>query len=324
MNQIRTTIKRNQPILLSGIPRLIARLSPTHQKVQLLNNIFYRTGAGYSGECNVDSYIERTHFPYLTKVFSDVHLRISPNFTFQIDTLIITERYVLIVEVKNLKDSIRFVQNPPHLEQVIETGDVTIIDCPVYQIETNKSNLDEWFRQRGISLKTLGILVLANQNTNVKDAPHDFTIIYKKQLPLYLQNLQPVETVLSTVQFHDITKRILSEQQQFNPFPLCSYYRIDPKDLRTGLLCHYCNDNLLRKTRETWYCPRCGKDATDPYNKAIHDWLILVKNSINNEECRNFLRLKDKHAAYYALKKSPLVKKGNSSATFYTAGVKRI
>ena len=62
-------------------------------------------------------------FPESTKVFTDVQLRISPNFTFQIDTLIITERYVLIVEVKNIKGTVRFVQNPPHLEQVLETGD---------------------------------------------------------------------------------------------------------------------------------------------------------------------------------------------------------
>ena len=42
-----------------------------------------------------------------------------------------------------------------------------------------------------------------------------------------------------------------------------------------------------------------------------------VKNSINNGKCRKFLKLKNKHAAYYVLKKSPLIKKGKSSATFY-------
>ena len=177
--------------MLKGIPRLIARLHPDHRKLQFLKDCHYRINAGYSGECNVDTYIERTQITHLTKIFTDVHLRISPTFTFQIDTLIITESYVLIVEVKNLKDTVRFVQNPPHLEQTFETGTVTILDCPIHQIESNKSNLDEWFRQHGIHLKTFGLLVLANQKTKVRDAPPDFPIIYKKQIPFYLQKLQP-------------------------------------------------------------------------------------------------------------------------------------
>jgi len=180
VNKILITIKRSPPALLRGIPRLIARIPPNHRKVQHLKEQLYRISAGYSGECNVDSYIERTRFPESTKVFTDVQLRISPNFTFQIDTLIITESYVLIVEVKNIKGTIRFVQNPPHLEQVLETGDEVVIDCPVYQVESNKLNLDEWFLQRGIKLKTLGLVVLANPNTKVKDVPEDFPIIYKK------------------------------------------------------------------------------------------------------------------------------------------------
>ena len=43
-----------------------------------------------------------------------------------------------------------------------------------------------------LHLKTFGLLVLANQKTKVKDVPPDFPIIYKKQIPFYLQNLQPL------------------------------------------------------------------------------------------------------------------------------------
>lgn len=303
--------------MLEGIPRLIARLHPDHRKLQFLKDSLYRISAGYSGECNVDTYIERTQITHLTKIFTDVHLRISPTFTFQIDTLIITERYVLIVEVKNLKDTVRFVQNPPHLEQIFETGTEAILDCPIHQIESNKSNLDEWFRQRGIHLKTSGLLVLANQKTKVKDAPSDLPIIYKKQIPFYLQKLQPAETILSTAQIHDLAREIHAEKQHFNPFPLCAYYNIDHRELKTGLLCRYCNRQLQRENREKWSCELCGKNTVNPYSDGIKDWFMLVKNSITNEECRSFLKLKGSNAARYILSKSGLVKKGRSKATFY-------
>jgi len=299
---------------------LIARLHPEHPKVLFLQKQLYRIGAGYSGECNVDSYIERTQFPQMMKIFTDVHLCNSPKFTFQIDTLVITERYALIVEVKNLKDTVRFVPNPPHLEQILETGDEVVLDCPVHQIESNKSNLDEWLRQRGIHLKTLGLLVLANPKTRVLGAPDNFPIIYKKQIPFHLQKLQPAERILTANQIQKLARQIQAEQQQFNPFPLCSYYHIQPADLRKGLLCRNCHGQLQQKNRESWHCPRCSKKAEDPYNDGISDWFMLVKNSINSEECRKFLRLKDGNAAYYVLSKSNLIKKGRFKSAFYIAG----
>ncbi|WP_342508994.1 nuclease-related domain-containing protein [Sporosarcina sp. FSL K6-2383] len=282
----------------------------------------YRIGAGYSGECNVDSYIERTQFPHSMKIFTDVHLCNSPKFTFQIDTLILTEQYILIIEVKNLKDSVQFIPNPPHLVQILETGDEVVLDCPVYQIESNKSNLDEWLRQRGIHLKTLGLLVLANPNTKVIDTPNDFPIIYKKQIPFYLQKLRPAENILTVNQIQELAKQIHAEQQQFNPFPLCSYYHISPNDLRKGLLCRDCHGQLQQKNRETWYCQRCSKKAEDPYNDGIRDWFMLVKNSMTSSECRSFLNLKDGNAARYIISKSNLIKKGQSTATFYISGSK--
>ncbi len=303
---------------------MIARLHPEHSKVQFLQKQLYRIGAGYSGECNVDAYIERAQFPQMMKVFTDVHLCNSPKFTFQIDTLVITERYVLIVEVKNLKDTVRFVPNPPHLEQTLETGGQVVLDCPVHQIESNKSNLDAWLRQRGIHLKTLGLLVLANPNTRVLDAPDNFPLIYKRQIPFHLQKLEPVERILTTDQIQELARQIQTEQQQFNPFPLCSYYHIQPDDLREGLLCRNCNGQLQQKNRESWHCPRCLKVAEDPYNDGISDWFMLVKNSMTNSECRSFFRLKDGNAARYILSKSSLIKKGKSTATFYISGDKTI
>ncbi|WP_203246010.1 nuclease-related domain-containing protein [Sporosarcina beigongshangi] len=279
----------------------------------------YRIGAGYSGECNVDSYIERTQFPQVMKIFTDVHLCNSPKFTFQIDTLIITERYVLIIEVKTLKDSVRFIPNPPHLVQVLETGDEVVLDCPVYQIESNKSNLDEWLRRRGIHLKTLGLLVLANPNTKVIDTPNDFPIIYKKQIPFYLQKLRSAERILTIGKIEELSELLHAEQQQFNPFPLCSYYHIQPEDLRKGLLCSNCHGQLQQKNRETWYCQRCSKKAEDPYNDGIRDWFKLVKNSMTSRECRSFLNLKDGNAAYYILSKSTLIKQGKFKSAFYIA-----
>ena len=145
--------------------------------------------------------------------------------------------------------------------------------------------------------------MLANPNTKVRDVPHDFPIVYKKQLPLYLKNVMPAETILSTNQIYDISKMIEEDRQQYKPFPLCSYYNINPADLRTGLLCQFCHRLLQRKTRKKWHCEDCSRDAENPLKDGINDWFMSVKNSITSNECRMFLTLKDLNAARYALSK---------------------
>lgn len=310
-------INREKHALIDAIPRLIARLPPTHPKIKLLEDELYRREAGYSGETNVDAFIKRTNFSKQPKVFTNVHLKVSPTFSFEIDTLIITNHYVLIIEVKNLKGVVQFVENPPHLRRTLDTGEVTIMDCPICQIEMNKVNLDKWFRKHGIQVDLMGLFVLANQNTIVEDVPEDFQVVYRRQLPHFLSNLKPSEMILSDNQLKDITWNINNDQQNFNPFPLCSYYKIDPLHLKRGLLCRNCHSALFRNTRETWHCINCKKDAEDPYNDAISDWLLLVKNSITNRECRYFLNLKNKRVSNYYLRQSHLTKSGSSVATFY-------
>lgn len=309
---------RKRPVLLDTIPRLLARLPVTHPKVNLLEDILFRINAGYYGESNVDIFIKRADLNPQTHIFTNVHLKVSPSFTFEIDTLIISNRYVLVVEVKNLKGIVRFVSNPPHLIRELENGEETAMDCPVCQTEMNKANLDKWFRQQGIHLKTTGLLVLANQKNIIKDVPPNFPVVYRKQIPHYLNNLKPAHIILSPDQIHHISRQIQLDQLEYNPLPLCSYYKIDPLELRRGLLCRHCHGELIRNTRETWHCSNCKKDAEDPYNDAISDWFTLVKNSITNEECRDFLKLKNKRISYHFLKKSSLIRKGKSVATFYT------
>lgn len=295
----------------------MARLPPNHPKAHLLEKQLYRIGAGHSGECNVDSYLGRIKFSNKTKILTDVHLKLSPTLSFQIDTLIISEHYALIIEVKNISGSVRFIKNPPSLQRTSNHGQDTIIDCPIHQIEANKEYLNQWLRQRGFDVETSGLLVLANPNTIVQDAPTSFPIIYKRQLPFYLQKFQPGKTIFSAADLDKIEQMIEGGRQRFNPFPLCPYYRIDPNELRTGLLCYSCSYELRRLNRETWSCPKCQKRVAKPHNDAITDWFMLVKNSMTNSECRNFLQLKDKNAAHYILSKSELIKKGKSTATFY-------
>ena len=309
--------KRKEPALLQSLPRLIARATLDRSRQDYLQNQLYRVKAGYSGERFIDRYLESLEVPISLTVLTDIHLSLSPGNSFQIDTLILSDHFILILDVKNVGGELRFKTDPNHLEQTLSTGEVIIMDCPLDQLKTHIYNLQSWLRKRGIDVDVCGRVVIASKNGRVKEAPPKAPIIYRKGLPILLRekSLQPV--VYSAKQQKLINDSIQQNKVKFDPFPLCKYFNIDPAHLKKGQLCSRCGESMVYKSHKQRECKKCGLIEKNNYEEVLKDWFILVNDSISNGECRDFLQLKNKDDARYAIKTLPLIKTGNSVATRY-------
>lgn len=305
-------------MLIKALPRLIARLPEDYPRKAELNlaQQLYRITAGYSGETKVDRYLELFEFPESSTILTNVHLALSPGHSFQIDTLIITERYVLILEIKNIKGNLYFKSDPHHLIRELD-GEETIMECPFTQLEVAKENLQIWFAQRDIKLEVHGQVVLANKNAVVKEAPPNAPILYLKRLAIILREKERLLIKYNSAHLQKMRNLIHQNQYVYNVFPLCNYYGIDPSLLKRGQLCSQCNESMAYKTRRIRYCERCKRIESNNPDESIQDWFMLVSNSISNRQCRDFFLLKNKDGAYYILKSMQLYKEGKSTATRY-------
>lgn len=134
-------ITRKEPQLLFSLPRFIHRLQREFPEKErsILEKRLYNMQAGYSGEKKVDDYL--TLIPNLksTIILTDVRLPLNSGSSFQIDTLIIAPQYILILEVKNIKDNLSFITNPHYLLRELD-GNESSIECPITQLTLAKMN----------------------------------------------------------------------------------------------------------------------------------------------------------------------------------------
>jgi len=281
-------------------------------------DMLYRTEAGYAGESKVDRYLESIDFPERVHIFTDLQLSINPKFDIQIDTLILTPSYALILEIKNIAGTLNYISNPPHFECTYEDKKSIVIDCPIMQINNNRNGLDTWLERNGFPIRSTGRIVMANNKTSVKNAPTDMPIMYAKHLPLYFRTKENGKVHLTDHQFSALAEKLGRSQQQYNPYPLSERYRIDKSHIQKGIICSLCSSKVDRVNHMVWVCTACQLKSIQPFTEGLKDWFMIMKSTISNEECRDFFQLKDKYAANYVLKSLPLKRVGKSRASIYT------
>lgn len=71
------------------------------------------------------------------------------------------------------------------------------------------------------------------------------------------------------------------------------------------------------KIKAGWYCEVCRQVDRKAHEKAINEWFILVKGSLNNKECREFLQLNSQQATLRIIKSMNLKECGSNKRTFY-------
>lgn len=310
-------IRRTKPPLLVSLPRLIPRLPDHDLNKEKFAKRLYQLQAGYSGELKVDYYLQKIGVPDSSIILTNVELTLSSNYSFQIDTLIITKQTIFILEVKNIKGNIYFKSNPHHLLREIN-GEETIMECPLTQLEITKENLSIWLAQKGIEMNISGIVVLANNQCIVKEAPPNPAITYMKRLAIILRQMNKMTPIYKSEYIQMIAKLIQANQTSYRVYPLCNYFKIDSNLLKNGQLCSLCNQTLIYRNHKTHYCLNCKLVVANQPEQAIKDWFMLISDSISNEQCRHFLQLKSAHEAYYVLKSLNLDKTGKSVATRYS------
>lgn len=297
--------------------RLLLRLNPTSSEYKDVFRRYDSIRAGYNGECNVDRHLSKLSPTPQLIVLQDITIQINPHWFIQIDTLIITNRYILILEIKSYRGILHFEEEPHALIQINDENSF-VRRCPQLQALSYVEGLQEWLNRHGFNLPVYANIVLGFPTAQVKTAPKLIKLIQAEQVPFRIRELNRTSpTVMSDENVRLLANLLKASNDPYKAFPLGEYYKLDPDLIRTGVICRKCGAQLYKQSQATWCCDSCFIVVEEAPLRAIEDWLILMKTTISNEECRNWLGLKDKYAAHYLLSKSKLEAIGNSKARKY-------
>ena len=298
-----------------ALAALVKRLLKTHPKYNYLHDEMMQIIAGDRGEEIVMKELEKLKLPYQFYVFHSRYLYSETSF--QMDILVISPYYALIFEVKNISGEIEILTNPSILVRTKPTGEINSYKSPVPQLEEYTHQLSILFHENKINLPIYRAITFAFASSYVKTVPDNNTFLLTNEVRKYIRDLPIKKPILTESQLDHLKNWLLHKNKEFSPFPLSRYYDIKPMEIKTGVECLACAYIGMKKLKRSWICPKCRSQSRQAHEKTLHDYFLIYKDSINNEECRRFFHLSDKYNANRILKNPKLIATGQSRNTHY-------
>jgi Nuclease-related domain len=311
------------PINIDKSQALLWRLSLNHQKIPIVDKDLKKRKAGYSGEATV-----YYHLSFLNdkkyKIFYDVRLPLFSNY-FQIDFLILTPFYILIIEVKNISG---IVTIDPFIRQLTRTykGLTEGFSDPISQVQRQKLLLQKWFSVQKLKIPPVEhLVVFSNPSTilNFTDPPPADSpyrkIIHAQNIIDNIKDLNEtyVKEVMTDKEMTKMKRTILKKHEE-SELDFMETYSLTQSDIVTGVRCENCNHIPMIRVSGVWSCVKCGSSSRYAHLEAVRDYFLLLSDHITNRELRRFLHLNSRNTAYKILKSLQLETKGGTKSVTYS------
>lgn len=273
---------------------LMRRLAPTDSDYSYFKESYHRQVAGFEGEKFVDR--EWFDMPNLGSHYLLFNYEFENKFGFphQIDTLFLTTKFLLILEIKNISGQVD-IDEDKH-QMIIKRPDGTFKSYgnPLDQIRRHSQHLNILLSQQKFPLPIIGALVFSNQATIIGDVPKNFPIFHTSGLRFFVQKLlNKYPEILPEKRLGKLSSVLLSKLKRQDVRPSITLSRI-----KKGVLCEICEHKYQMHYRGgTWHCPNCGCRNKKSILQAFHDYRVLVSNNITNREFREFFGIESIDAA---------------------------
>ncbi|TWI59801.1 nuclease-related domain-containing protein [Halalkalibacter nanhaiisediminis] len=316
---------RKKPLHLQKLQALLRRTPPKHLKYPLIKEQLAKSIAGYKGEQSMDyplSFLaEKQYF-----IFHDLRLQLNQHY-FQIDTLILSPFFFLILEIKNISGTIFFDQQ---FHQLIRThnGYEESFPDPLLQIQRQQSQLEKWLvKQKVANIPVCSLIVISNPKTVIRTSSENRylskKVIRRDFLPLKVEQLESLynNEALSINEMKKVIRHLKKHDTSYNP-PILKQYQIMQEQLQKGVYCTKCNHLPMIRTQGTWFCSACHIKDKTAHIPALKDYLLLVKPTITNGETRKFLLMNNAAATTRLLRSLNITYSGTNKGRVYSLSFK--
>ncbi|WP_141431061.1 nuclease-related domain-containing protein [Bacillus sp. 03113] len=276
--------------------------------------------AGYRGEKEVAFQLELfSQEKY--KIFYDLRLNDGNHF-FQIDALILSRNFALILEVKNMSGTIVFDPIFQQFYRVKDEEEKAYLD-PISQVERQKLQLIKWLHTHQLPQVPIEtFVVIAKPQTIIKTTSNPEEISKKVihsaslhgKLHLFHENYQT--EIMSEGELTQLTRQLLKKHTPQFP-KLLQKYAISQNHLQKGVICPNCSSIPMKREHGKWRCLACRHTSKDAHLDALKDYYLLFGSEITNQKLRSFLLLPSTSVAAKVLHAMKIPYKGEGRRRIY-------
>ena len=309
------------PLRIRKLEAELKRLPESHPKYQEINDEFGRRMSGYRGEQSLKYYLsflkEKNYF-----IFHNLRLPdISGEHFFEIDLLLTSPTYQLIIDAKHYRGELYF---DGKFDQLIQTYKDTkkSYHCPVAQINRHQLQLKRLLETFKLPSPPIETLVAFTNPNAIIDASKDFKHFHKViKSPSFLSKIDLFEKrnkqeILDKKQLQKLSKLLLKKHTPHD-HDILAQFGIKEHELIKGVRCPKCNKIPMERTPRSWRCTKCNYTSKTAYLNSLVDYSLLIGNTITNQQLRDFLKLPTRSGAKTIFKSLNLEYRGDLKARVY-------
>lgn len=314
-------VELKPPIIIKKLEVLLKRSSPSHHKRSQIMETHRRFKSGFNGEQSLRYFYrylpkEGLHFLPSIRILHD-------GYYFQMDILIITAHFLLILEIKNHAGHLYLDDK---VKQMIRTldGKKDCYEDPIEQVKRQRYHLTRIMEQYKLPVIPIETLVVVANSSTIVEFSHTYKEAFKRVIKSaqlqykfaeFQQNYHDV--LLDKKNMKRLIKRLLTLHDDSNP-DVCELLQIDKQELIQGVLCPKCdNASIMQYKRGNWLCAKCQHTSKTAHIEALQDYALLISPTITNQECRNYLNLPSSNITMHILLALHLPHTGSTKSRSY-------
>ncbi|TYS69054.1 NERD domain-containing protein [Sutcliffiella horikoshii] len=310
---------REKSVRLLTLEAAMRRVPLEHPQYKQIEKEHARLHYGFVGEKALDYYL--TFLPNKnSQLLHGLRIEDPLNRFFQMDTLLITPAYCLILDSKYISGTLEFDETTNQLirhrgEEKEKFGD------PLSQVERQRYQLSLWLDKNNFPpLPIASQIVLTHSNATLTKATPSLMkkVTFHTNLPNKLQTIDNFKypPLLDKSNFRKIAK-VLIKKHTPDEFSLLKYYGIPYHELKKGVVCPGCAYLPMLQKQGNWICRNCGLYSKTAHIENLMDYKLLVGNMITNRIIRDFLLLPSPSVANYLLNSLELPVQGTNKGRKY-------
>ena len=309
------------PIRIKKLKALDRRLPTSNLRKMDVVTEYNNRMAGYNGEKSVEFHLDPIAQSPKYHIYHDIRLS-SGKYYFQIDFLILTNNYGLVLEVKNRSRDWYF--NQLNQASFLINGVRVKTNNPVLQAKNQARKLKKWLEEHHCEEMPIHYLFVNSHETSriiCEDGNHQIKDICNSEGVLdKIEQIDHLykEEKLTKQDLRKMKRLILAEHTPDDP-DILKYFNLSPNELLPGVQCLIpkCNGTPMKYYYGVWTCPKCKEKSKIAYIQAIKDYFLLIKPSITNAEFCHFLQIKSPKTANCLLKSLNLPHTGEYKSRVY-------
>lgn len=264
---------------------------------------------GFAGEVRFDQLIENLHEERY--ILNDLLLEVNNSY-FQIDSVIITQAVIYLLDIKNF-------QGDCYLEsdKLYSVTTKREYKNPVDQLKRSSTLFHQLLQIHKLNYLVESSVIFINSEFTLYQAPMDQPLILPTQVDRFLVNLNQTPSKLKEGH-KDLAQKLLSLHQLKNPFTTLPKYHYD--QLQKGVYCKTCFSYFVSVKNKYFVCGKCGE--LEKINlgilRNVQEYKLLFPDQkITTQAIYDWCKVDLSKKTFYRILKKNYTSCGNTKDTYY-------